>query len=135
MPRKEIIDRIEKYVDPFRVTKGEDFKLTDFDPGVSSAAAPRGPNNHKSQTLGSAASIEEGLRQGDPDVRVVSKSRPEFRFISDERPARVKQTPARMETDRGLRKTGGKAVALRCKFKPNERQRGLSCVRSHRARL
>jgi PPK2 family polyphosphate:nucleotide phosphotransferase len=33
MPRKEIIDRIEKYVDPFRVTKGEDFKLSDFDPG------------------------------------------------------------------------------------------------------
>ena len=33
MPRKEIIDRIEKYVDPFRITKGEDFKLTDFDPG------------------------------------------------------------------------------------------------------
>src|SRR5215475_8224064 len=33
MPRKEIIDRIEKYVDPFRVTKGNGFKLTDFDPG------------------------------------------------------------------------------------------------------
>jgi hypothetical protein len=78
MPRKEIIDRIEKYVDPFRVTKGEDFKLTDFDPGVSSAAAWREPNNHKSQTLGSAASIEEGLRQGDPDVRVVSKAGPSF---------------------------------------------------------
>ena len=33
MPRKEIIDRIEKYVDPFRITKGNGFKLTDFDPG------------------------------------------------------------------------------------------------------
>ena len=33
MPRKEIIDRIEKYVDPFRITKGQGFKLTDFDPG------------------------------------------------------------------------------------------------------
>ena len=33
MPRKEIIDRIEKYVHPFCITKGSDFKLTDFDPG------------------------------------------------------------------------------------------------------
>jgi PPK2 family polyphosphate:nucleotide phosphotransferase len=33
MPRKEIIDRIEKYVHPFRITKGNGFKLTDFDPG------------------------------------------------------------------------------------------------------
>jgi PPK2 family polyphosphate:nucleotide phosphotransferase len=33
MPRQEIIDRIEKYIDPFRITKGNDFKLTHFDPG------------------------------------------------------------------------------------------------------
>src|SRR6201987_68478 len=33
MPRKEIIDRVEKYVHPFRITKGAGFKLTDFDPG------------------------------------------------------------------------------------------------------
>jgi PPK2 family polyphosphate:nucleotide phosphotransferase len=33
MPRKEIIDRIEKYVHPFRVTKGNGFKLAGFDPG------------------------------------------------------------------------------------------------------
>jgi len=33
MLRKEIIDRIEKYVHPFRITKGDGFKLTDFDPG------------------------------------------------------------------------------------------------------
>jgi hypothetical protein len=33
MPRKEIIDRIEKYVHPFRITKGNGFKLIDFDPG------------------------------------------------------------------------------------------------------
>ena len=33
MPRKEIIDRIEKYVHPFRITKGNGFKLTDFKPG------------------------------------------------------------------------------------------------------
>jgi PPK2 family polyphosphate:nucleotide phosphotransferase len=32
MARREILDRIEKYVDPFRVTKGKGFKLTDFDP-------------------------------------------------------------------------------------------------------
>ena len=33
MARKEILDRIEKYVDPFRITKGKRFKLKDFDPG------------------------------------------------------------------------------------------------------
>jgi PPK2 family polyphosphate:nucleotide phosphotransferase len=33
MPRKEILDRIRKYVDPFRVTKGKGFRLKDFDPG------------------------------------------------------------------------------------------------------
>ena len=33
MQRKEILRRIQKYVDPFRVTKGKGFKLKDFDPG------------------------------------------------------------------------------------------------------
>jgi len=33
MARKAILDRIEKYVDPFRITKGAGFKLADFDPG------------------------------------------------------------------------------------------------------
>lgn len=33
MPRKEIIDAMRKYTDPFRVTKGKDFRLKDFDPG------------------------------------------------------------------------------------------------------
>jgi PPK2 family polyphosphate:nucleotide phosphotransferase len=33
MPRKEILDRIEKYLDPFRITKGGNFKLNDFNPG------------------------------------------------------------------------------------------------------
>jgi PPK2 family polyphosphate:nucleotide phosphotransferase len=33
MRRKEILDRIEKYVQPFRITKGKGFKLADFDPG------------------------------------------------------------------------------------------------------
>ncbi len=33
MPRQEILDRIEKYVHPFRITKGDSFKLADFDPG------------------------------------------------------------------------------------------------------
>jgi PPK2 family polyphosphate:nucleotide phosphotransferase len=33
VPRKEIIDRIEKYLDPFRITKGKGFNLADFDPG------------------------------------------------------------------------------------------------------
>jgi len=33
MPRKEVRDLIRKYVDPFRITKGKGFRLTDFDPG------------------------------------------------------------------------------------------------------
>src|SRR5262249_44720987 len=33
MARREILDRIEKYVDPFRITKGKGFRLKDFDPG------------------------------------------------------------------------------------------------------
>jgi PPK2 family polyphosphate:nucleotide phosphotransferase len=33
MARKEILDRIEKYIDPFRITKGKKFRLKDFDPG------------------------------------------------------------------------------------------------------
>jgi PPK2 family polyphosphate:nucleotide phosphotransferase len=33
MPRKDIIDAMRKYVDPFRVTKGSGFRLKDFDPG------------------------------------------------------------------------------------------------------
>jgi PPK2 family polyphosphate:nucleotide phosphotransferase len=32
MPRKEVIDRIEKYVDPYRISKGKGFRLKDFDP-------------------------------------------------------------------------------------------------------
>jgi PPK2 family polyphosphate:nucleotide phosphotransferase len=33
MPRKEILDRIEKYIEPYRITKGKEFRLKDFDPG------------------------------------------------------------------------------------------------------
>ena len=33
MPRKEILERIEKYVNPFRITKGKSFRLKDFDAG------------------------------------------------------------------------------------------------------
>ena len=33
MPREEILDQIEKYVDPFRIKKGKGFRLKDFDPG------------------------------------------------------------------------------------------------------
>jgi PPK2 family polyphosphate:nucleotide phosphotransferase len=32
MPRKEILDRIQKYIQPFRVTKGQGFQLKNFDP-------------------------------------------------------------------------------------------------------
>lgn len=33
MSRKEIIDAMQKYTDPFRVTKGKGFRLKDFNPG------------------------------------------------------------------------------------------------------
>jgi PPK2 family polyphosphate:nucleotide phosphotransferase len=33
MPRKEIIDRLEKYIQPYRITKGEGFQLKNYDPG------------------------------------------------------------------------------------------------------
>jgi hypothetical protein len=32
MARKEILDLFEKYVAPFRITKGEKFRLKDIDP-------------------------------------------------------------------------------------------------------
>ena len=35
MPRKEILDRIEKYIQPFRLTKGEGFQLNNYDPGYT----------------------------------------------------------------------------------------------------
>src|SRR5208282_78442 len=33
MPRTDILGAMGKYTDPFRVTKGKDFRLKDFDPG------------------------------------------------------------------------------------------------------
>ena len=33
MARQEILERIQTYVHPFRVTKGKGFQLNDFDPG------------------------------------------------------------------------------------------------------
>jgi len=33
MPRKEILDQIQRYTQPFRITKGKGFQLKDFDPG------------------------------------------------------------------------------------------------------
>ena len=33
MARREILDRIQKYIDPFRITKGKGFRLKNFDPG------------------------------------------------------------------------------------------------------
>jgi len=33
MPRHEILDRIQKYVHPFRITKGKGFRLKNYDPG------------------------------------------------------------------------------------------------------
>ncbi len=33
MVRREILNRIEKYIEPFRISEGKDFRLKDFDPG------------------------------------------------------------------------------------------------------
>ena len=33
MPRDSILDRLEKYVGPFRITRGKGFRLKNFDPG------------------------------------------------------------------------------------------------------
>jgi len=33
MPRKDIVESLQKYVDPFRVTAGKGFRLKDYDPG------------------------------------------------------------------------------------------------------
>ena len=33
MARQAVLDQIQKYVHPFRVTKGKGFQLKDFDPG------------------------------------------------------------------------------------------------------
>ncbi|NEV03143.1 hypothetical protein FNJ47_47835 [Bradyrhizobium sp. UFLA 03-164] len=33
MPRKEILDQIQKYIHPFRISSGKGFQLKDFDPG------------------------------------------------------------------------------------------------------
>jgi PPK2 family polyphosphate:nucleotide phosphotransferase len=33
MPRKEVLERIRTYIDPFRITKGKGFRLKDIDPG------------------------------------------------------------------------------------------------------
>jgi PPK2 family polyphosphate:nucleotide phosphotransferase len=35
MPRKEIVDRIQKYTEPFRITEGESFQLKNYDPSFT----------------------------------------------------------------------------------------------------
>jgi len=35
VPRKEIIAPVREFIDPYRVTKGKDFRLRDFDPGAT----------------------------------------------------------------------------------------------------
>jgi PPK2 family polyphosphate:nucleotide phosphotransferase len=40
MARQEILDRIQKYVQPYRITKGEGFQLNNFNPGDTSGLVP-----------------------------------------------------------------------------------------------
>jgi len=42
MPRKEILDRIQKYIQPFRITNGQGFRLKNFDPGDTCGLKDRG---------------------------------------------------------------------------------------------
>jgi len=34
MPREEVLNLLQKYVTPYRITKGKGFRLKDFDPGL-----------------------------------------------------------------------------------------------------
>ena len=65
MPRKEILDRIQKYIQPFRITKGEGFQLQNYDPGDTCALGglPHSSGNHHPQVLpaGVARGTEETL--------------------------------------------------------------------------
>ncbi|HKD01200.1 MAG TPA: polyphosphate kinase 2 family protein [Terriglobales bacterium] len=42
MPRKEILDRIQKYIQPFRITKGEVFQLKNYDPDYTCGLVNKG---------------------------------------------------------------------------------------------
>ena len=67
MASKEILGRIQKYVHPFRVTKGKDFRLKDYDPGDTRGLSVR------SESCGvrrvGCDSREGGLIWGRPCVR------------------------------------------------------------------
>ncbi len=54
MPRKEILDQIQKYIDPFRISSGKGFRLKDFDPGDT-----RGLNMEKGEA---AELLQRGTR-------------------------------------------------------------------------
>ena len=54
MPRKEILDQIQKYTHPFRISNGKGFQLRDFDPGDT-----RGLNMEKSEA---ADLLQRGTR-------------------------------------------------------------------------
>ena len=59
MERKDILDRIQKYVHPFRVTKGKGFQLKDFDPatrGVWRWTRARWPTSSNAEPSGSPRS-------------------------------------------------------------------------------
>ncbi|MCP3461273.1 MULTISPECIES: polyphosphate kinase 2 family protein [unclassified Bradyrhizobium] len=54
MPRKEILDQIQKYIHPFRISSGKGFQLKDFDPGDT-----RGLNMEKGEA---ADLLQRGTR-------------------------------------------------------------------------
>ncbi|WP_027551099.1 polyphosphate kinase 2 family protein [Bradyrhizobium sp. Cp5.3] len=54
MPRKEILDQIQKYTHPFRIASGKGFQLRDFDPGDT-----RGLNMEKGEA---AELLQRGTR-------------------------------------------------------------------------
>jgi PPK2 family polyphosphate:nucleotide phosphotransferase len=54
MPRKDILDQIQKYIHPFRISSGKGFQLKDFDPGDT-----RGLNMEKGEA---ADLLQRGTR-------------------------------------------------------------------------
>ena len=89
MARQEILDRVQKYVHPFRVTKGKGFQLKDFDPGDT-----RGLKLDK----GEAAELLNAEPSGSPRSRICSTLRTAGRYCSFSRPWTQQARTARSST-------------------------------------
>jgi hypothetical protein len=94
MRRREILDRIEKYVQPFRITKGDDFKLADFDPGDT-----RGLRLDKDYPL---RRMIFSARSAKPQARAMipaAKSPSESPFERYSKPIAIQRMPKKIRTN------------------------------------